>query len=563
MINDFQFQATTPDGRVQTIQLAKLNSSPDAPSPVIKPLLVKTQPGYEYKLIDKDAGGHLKGQKLLRSQKNLQVLVDDQLALELQDYFVASNSPIPNAPVYKLQNQACEEVQVTAHLPKEALDVPESLVWTERDEALDCKVALLNPDSALVFFPAAPAVASIGLTEISGAVLGVIALSGGGKDTPVTPIPTPPPPAPPPVIPPTTITSMALTSATGEMNHRLNAGDTLTVTVSFSGVVNLDTRSGSPTLHLVVGAQTVEARYVSGTGTNALVFVTSILNGQTDLDGVAIASNALQLNGASLQDALGRATLNTASAVLSNPLHLVDTTAPIAKLEAGSLTLKQTQSGTLQVQSNELGKAYVVPSTSIILNLSDLENLSPLVSKNVAIDIVQSNTPLSLSGLSAAVYHLYAVDLAGNVSVRSAESFEVTADPTLPPPPPPPLPDPDPAPPTPPPPPPPPPPTPPSDTTPPNLTSIVLSSATGAVNSSLNAGDTLSATVSFDDVVTLNAAGGSPTLALQIGSSVVQATYISGTGTNTWIFTATIVAGLNDTDGVSLPLNALTLNGAI
>jgi large repetitive protein len=223
---------------------------------------------------------------------------------------------------------------------------------------------------------------------------------------------------------------MALTSATGEMNHRLNAGDTLTATVSFSGVVNLDTRSGSPTLHLVVGAQTVEARYVSGTGTNALVFVITIVNGQTDLDGVAIASNALHLNGASLQDTLGRATLNTASAVLSNPLHLVDTTAPIAKLEAGSLTLTQTQSGTLQVQSNELGKAYVVPSTSIILNLSDLENLSPLVSKSVAIDIVQSNTPLSLSGLPAAVYHLYAVDLAGNVSVRSAESFEVTADPT-------------------------------------------------------------------------------------------------------------------------------------
>jgi hypothetical protein len=48
MINDFQFQATTPDGRVQTIQLAKLNSSPDAPSPVIMPLLVKTQPGYDY-----------------------------------------------------------------------------------------------------------------------------------------------------------------------------------------------------------------------------------------------------------------------------------------------------------------------------------------------------------------------------------------------------------------------------------------------------------------------------------------------------------------------------------
>ncbi|NCA00142.1 MAG: hypothetical protein EBS88_12040, partial [Betaproteobacteria bacterium] len=418
MINDVQLQATTPDGRVQTIQLAKLNTTPDAPSTVIKPLLVKTQPGYEYKLIDKEAGGHLKGQKLLRSQKNLQVLVEDQVALELQDYFVASSAPVPNAPVYKLQNQACEEVQVNAHLPKEALDVPESLVWTERDDALDCKVALLNPGNAMALLPAAPVAASIGLADVSGALLGVIALSGGGKDTPVTPTPTPPPPAPPPVIPPTTITSMALTSATGEMNHRLNAGDTLTATVTFDGLVNLDTRSGSPSLQLIVGTQSVEARYVSGSGTNALVFVTTIVSGQTDLDGVAIASNALQLNGASLQDTLGRATLNTASAVLSNPLHLVDTTAPIAKLEAGSLTLTQTQSGTLQVQSNELGKAYVVPSSSIILNLSDLENLSPLVSKSVAIDIVQSNTPLSLSGLPAAVYHLYAVDLAGNVSVR-------------------------------------------------------------------------------------------------------------------------------------------------
>ena len=70
MINDVQLQATTPDGRVQTIQLAKLNTPADAAVPVTKPLLVKTQAGYEYKLIDKETGGHLKGQKLLRSQKN-------------------------------------------------------------------------------------------------------------------------------------------------------------------------------------------------------------------------------------------------------------------------------------------------------------------------------------------------------------------------------------------------------------------------------------------------------------------------------------------------------------
>ncbi|MFM7003408.1 MAG: hypothetical protein ACKOXN_05555, partial [Limnohabitans sp.] len=392
MINIVLLQITVPDGQVQTTQLATLSTPADAPVPLIKPLIVKSQSGHEYKLIDKETGGHLKGQKLLRSHLNLQVLVEDQVVLTLQDYFFVGITPVPDASVYKLQNQACEEVQVTSHLSQETLNVPESMVWTENNDALDCKVTLLNSDNAMVSLPTLPTASGLGLADISGLALGLMALSGGGKDTPVTPTPTPtptpPPPAPPPVIPLTTIKSLALTSATGEMNHRLNVGDTLTATITFSDIVNLNTQAGSPTLQLLVGTQSVEARYVSGSGSNTLVFVTTIVNGQTDLDGVAIANNALQLNGAMLQNTLGSSTLNTSSAVLSNPSYMVDTTPPIAKLEAGSLTLTQTQSGSLQVQSNELGKAYVVPQSSVIFNLSDLENLSPLISKSVAIDSI-------------------------------------------------------------------------------------------------------------------------------------------------------------------------------
>ncbi len=488
--NDIQFHATTPEGRVQVIQLDKLSDAQVASAPNTRTLVVKAQVGFQYKLIDPDAGGHVKGQKLLRSKKNLHVLVNDVLSLELQDYFVASASPLPNAAVYKLEDQSCEEVQVTSHLPKEAFEVPESLVWTERDGALDCKVALLNPGNALAFLPAAPVAAGIGLGDVTGAVLGVIALSGGGSDTPVTPVtpppapppPVPPPPVPPPPVPPpasTLITAMALTSATGEMNQRLNAGDTLTATVSFSGAVELDTSSGSPTLTLLIGSQSIQALYVSGSGTQALVFVTTIASGLTDLDGVAIASNALQLNGATLKDGLGNPTVNTASAVISNPLHMVDTTPPIATLEAGILTLAQTLTASVLVQSNELGKAYLVPSTSPIASLTDLENLSPLFAKHVAIEAVQTNTPISVSGLPAAIYQLYSVDLAGNVSVLSSESLVVTENPTPPPPPPPP-------------PPPAPPPPPPADTTAPSV--LITANVTA-----LKVGQTASITFTFSE----------------------------------------------------------------
>jgi hypothetical protein len=100
---------------------------------------------------------------------------------------------------------------------------------------------------------------------------------------------------------------MALTSSTGAIasasdatvnNH--NATDTLTATVTFNDAVTLNTDGGSPTLALLVGSSTVLATYVSGSGTTALVFTTTITAGQTDANGVAIAINALNLNNATL-----------------------------------------------------------------------------------------------------------------------------------------------------------------------------------------------------------------------------------------------------------------------
>ncbi|MEY3888247.1 MAG: hypothetical protein RL650_2339, partial [Pseudomonadota bacterium] len=338
-----QLHAVTPDGRIDLLQLAQLDEAPRRDVSAIKPLIVKSQPGFHYKLIDTDAGGHLKGQKLLRSQKNLKILLGDTVALELHDYFVASVSPLPNRAVYKLENQSCEEVEVTSNLPNEAFSVPESLVWSDQDDATDCKVALLNPGAAMVFTPAVPLAAGIGLLEVSGATLGLIALNGGNNDTQAP-----------------TLVNLALTSATGYLNSPtdagvklLNAPDTLTATITFSEAVTLNTSAGSPTLALLIGSATVLATYVSGSGSNALIFTTTIASGQNDADGIAIASNALSLNGATLRDAAGNNATVFAIAIAPNAQFLVDTNSPTLTISSNLADLKIGETATINFTFSE------------------------------------------------------------------------------------------------------------------------------------------------------------------------------------------------------------------
>ena len=80
----------------------------------------------------------------------------------------------------------------------------------------------------------------------------------------------------------------------------------------------------------------------------------------------------------------------------------------------------------------------------------------------------------------------------------------------------------------------------------PGISSIALSSATGALNNTLNAGDVIFAKVVFTEAITLNSSGGSPTLGLLIDGTLVQAAYVSGTGNTDFVFSYTILAGQND-----------------
>ncbi|MBI3382830.1 MAG: DUF4347 domain-containing protein [Aquabacterium sp.] len=104
-------------------------------------------------------------------------------------------------------------------------------------------------------------------------------------------------------------------------------GQNLDFTVNLSEAVTVDATGGTPRIALTIGSTTVYASYLSGSGTDALTFRTTILSGQQDSDGIAM-SGSLQLNGGTMLDAAGNSLTTTLNSVGSTAAVLVDAIAP-------------------------------------------------------------------------------------------------------------------------------------------------------------------------------------------------------------------------------------------
>ncbi|MFL2739431.1 MAG: Ig-like domain-containing protein [bacterium] len=122
-----------------------------------------------------------------------------------------------------------------------------------------------------------------------------------------------------------TVSSVAITGAVGAQNNFVNAGDNVSVTVTFSEDVPV---TGSPQLTLAIGSDSRTATYASGSGSTALVFQYTIQDGDTDTNGISIGSNALALNSGTIKDDAGNNATITHSSVSSNSSYKVDTTPP-------------------------------------------------------------------------------------------------------------------------------------------------------------------------------------------------------------------------------------------
>ena len=118
-----------------------------------------------------------------------------------------------------------------------------------------------------------------------------------------------------------TVTPMIAALAESPSNGDLNAGKTVTLTLTMNEVVTV--AGGTPTLTLNDGGT---ATYTGGSGTGALTFSYTVGAGQTAAD---LAATAVNLNGASVKDAAGN-TANLSLTGLTQTGPQIDTTAPAA-----------------------------------------------------------------------------------------------------------------------------------------------------------------------------------------------------------------------------------------
>ena len=304
---------------------------------------------------------------------------------------------------------------------------------------------------------------------------------------------------------------MAESPASGD----LNAGKTVTYTLTMSEVVTVNTTGGSPTLTLNDGGT---ATYTGGTGSSALTFGYTVLAGQNTPD---LMVSAVDLNGATLLDGAGNAA-NLSLTGLTQGSPQIDTTSPMVSSVTGSagdynagkalmLTLNMSEAvtvtGTPTLTLNDGGTAtYTAGSGTTTLTF------------NYTVASGQNAAALGVTAVSGTI-----ADLAGN-TLSTANLPETFTGLSI-------------------------------DTTTPSVTSVVAS-GTGitAGAGDLAAGSVVTLTVNLSEVVAV--AGGTPTLTLNDGGT---ATYAGGSGTSALTFGYTVANGQNTP---ALAVTAVNLNGA-
>lgn len=115
-----------------------------------------------------------------------------------------------------------------------------------------------------------------------------------------------------------------ISSVTGLVAGTYTAGNNLTFTATFNENVTV---TGSPYIALTVGTATVNAAYVSGTGTTSLAFRYTVVSGNLDADGIVCAAEITLPAGAAIRDAAGNEAALTYTVPTTSSV-LVDAVAP-------------------------------------------------------------------------------------------------------------------------------------------------------------------------------------------------------------------------------------------
>ena len=307
-----------------------------------------------------------------------------------------------------------------------------------------------------------------------------------------------------------TISSLVESPSSGD----LNAGKTITLTLTLSEAVTV--AGGTPTLTLNDGGI---ATYTGGSGSNTLTFSYTVAAGQNTSD---LTATTVNLNSATITDGAGNAA-NLSLSGLTQTGPQIDTTSALISSIAESPSSGDLNAGKTITLTLTLSEAVTVAGGTPTLTLNDggtatYTGGSGSNTLTFSYVVAAGQNTSDLTATTVDLNSATITDGAGN-AVNPLISGLTQTGPQI-------------------------------DTATPVINSIVES----PLNGDLNAGKTITLTLTLSEAVTV--AGGTPTLTLNDGGT---ATYIGGSGSNALTFTYTVAAGQNT---FALAATALNLNSA-
>ncbi len=329
----------------------------------------------------------------------------------------------------------------------------------------------------------------------------------------------------------------AVTSVTVPSNDTYILGENLDFTVNFDQDITVVTTGGIPAIAVTIGSTVRQATYVSGSGSDALLFRYTVQAGDLDIDGISVG--ALSTNSGTLQDAVGNNAVLTLNSVGVTNAVLVDGVDPtvtnvtssttngifsvgdpisIQVVFSEAVTVTGTPQLTLETGATDRTVDFTGGSGSNTLTFSYTVQAGDI---SADLDYVASNS-LTLNGgtirdgaTNSATLTLASPGAAGSLGANKALVIDGVV---------------------------------------PTVTDVTSSTGNGTYNE----GDPISIQVVLDEAVTVT---GTPQLILETGATDRTIDYVSGSGTSTLTFNYTIQSGDESADLDYVATNSLMLNG--
>jgi surface-anchored protein len=206
---------------------------------------------------------------------------------------------------------------------------------------------------------------------------------------------------------------------------RYVSGDQISMSVYFGFPVTV---TGTPRIALQLGASTVYANYVSGSGTATLRFRYTVASTDLDLDGVQLVSNLIDLNGGTITNPIGGAGVLEFPNMTFNGVT-VNGRGPLVQGITRLDPTRSTNAGTVrfQLQFAEPVTGVDVSDFNVVMNAGDLAGASVLsVTGSGAVYDVTVGTGTGSGTLGLGVKESAGIfDLSGDVLAKGYVGGEV------------------------------------------------------------------------------------------------------------------------------------------